>query len=273
MLGEIIRAARIKKSLTQASLARQAGVSRRHLAALEKGANISLLVLRKVAAVLGLTEIDLGELSLHANADSASVVNLPLLTETIQEARSEAHRAQTLLARAEGLLAEDGDEGADVDAFFPRMTARVIDVTPRKSDHHSVADKQPIEQVAVAAEVRQGGVPKELNGDDLVILPSPMVDKGEIVFRARGRNMREVGIEDGDLLVIELRPRGRAATGELVIGRVGEEVYVGRWWQKHGRKSLMTDTRAEIAVSGNLKIVAAINQIIRPKKKGLRTKD
>ena len=61
MLGQIIRAARIKKGLTQARLARLAGVSRRHLAALEKGANVSVLVLKKVAAVLELTAIDLGD--------------------------------------------------------------------------------------------------------------------------------------------------------------------------------------------------------------------
>ena len=39
MLGETIREARIRKGLTQARLAKMAGVSRRHLAALEKGAN------------------------------------------------------------------------------------------------------------------------------------------------------------------------------------------------------------------------------------------
>lgn len=262
MLGDIIRAARVKKGLTQASLARQAGVSRRHLAALEKGANVSVLVLRKVAAALGLSEIDLGDLAIHATVPATPHVNLSLLSETIQEARSEADRAQALLARAEDLLSDE----AGVVAFFPRMQARILDVSRRKSGDGAVADKQQLAEIKVSAEVRQGTVPKELNGDDVVTLPARMVDKGEIVFRARGATMRDVGIEDGDLLVIELRPRGRAATGELVVGRVGEDVYVGRWWQKHGRKSLMTDTRAEIAVSGSLKIVAAINQIIRPKK-------
>src|SRR6185369_2008169 len=57
MLGETIKEARIRKGLTQARLAKMAGVSRRHLAALEKGANVSILVLRKVTAVLELNEI------------------------------------------------------------------------------------------------------------------------------------------------------------------------------------------------------------------------
>ncbi|HEX7830447.1 MAG TPA: helix-turn-helix domain-containing protein, partial [Thermoanaerobaculia bacterium] len=66
MLGDTVREARIRKGLTQARLAKLAGVSRRHLAALEKGANVSVSILQRVAAVLELTEIPLGDLSLRA---------------------------------------------------------------------------------------------------------------------------------------------------------------------------------------------------------------
>lgn len=51
-LGERVRSRRVDAGLTQARLARIAGVSRRHLAALEKGANVSLLVLKRVSDVL-----------------------------------------------------------------------------------------------------------------------------------------------------------------------------------------------------------------------------
>ena len=91
----------------------------------------------------------------------------------------------------------------------------------------------------------------------------------EIVFRARGEKLRHEGIEDGDLLVVQLRPKGRAASGELVIGKIGEEVYVGRWWQKNGSKALMSDGPSVVttgAAKGTLKVVAAINAIIRPEK-------
>ena len=70
MLGETVRSTRIRRGLTQAKLARLAGVSRRHLAALEKGANVSVNVLRKVASVLDLTEIDLGGISIRTRADA-----------------------------------------------------------------------------------------------------------------------------------------------------------------------------------------------------------
>jgi transcriptional regulator with XRE-family HTH domain len=51
-LGERIRNRRIEAGLTQARLAHAAGVSRRHLAALEKGANVSLGILARVSQVL-----------------------------------------------------------------------------------------------------------------------------------------------------------------------------------------------------------------------------
>src|SRR4051794_31519521 len=104
MLGETVRESRIRKGLTQARLARLAGVSRRHLAALEKEANVSILVLRKVAAVLELNEIQLGG-GLSVRAGSDAMVNVPLLTDTLREARIGAVRAETMIDRAESLLA------------------------------------------------------------------------------------------------------------------------------------------------------------------------
>jgi len=266
MLGQTIRAARIKKGLTQARLARLAGVSRRHLAALEKGANVSVLVLKKVASVLELTDIDLGDVTLHTTRPAAAAINLPLLAETLHEAHTEAIRTQALLARAEGLFGEEKKLG--LVAHFPKLAPRVLDVTPRRGA--AVADTDAnVAQLAISADVKQGEPVHELSEGETVAIPAPLIDKGEIVFRARGEELRDVGIEDGDLLVIELRTKGRAATGELVLGKVGEDVYIGRWWQKHGEKRLMTDSRADIAVASKrgFKVVAVVNQIIRPKAK------
>src|ERR1043165_5621108 len=249
MLGQIIRAARIKQGLTQARLARLAGVSRRHLAALEKGANVSVLVLKKVAAVLELTEIDLGEVTLKTTRPAAAAINMPLLAETIHEAHTEALKAQALLARAEGLFGEEKKLG--IVAHFPTLAARVLDVTPRRAG--SVADNDVnVAQLAISADLKQGEPVRELTDGETVAIPAPLIDKGEIVFRARGDELRDLGIEDGDLLV-----------------NGGEDVYVGRWWQKHGEKRLMTDKRAEIAVASKrgFKVVAVVNQIIRPAKK------
>ena len=262
MLGDTIRAQRIRKGLTQAKLARLATVSRRHLAALEKGANVSIAVLKKVAAVLDLNEINLGSVTLQTGSADPNKVNVPLLADTLREARAAAAHHESLLARAETLL---GSEGATV-SRFPLMPIRRLD-NPRAAARQAIADGTAgMSQVDVKGEIRQGE-PVDETATGHVSLPSSVVEDGEVVFRARGERLRDQGIEDGDLLIVQLRPKGRAATGELVIGRIGDAVYIGRWWQKHDRKALMSDGLSEVttgAAKGALKVVAVINTIIRP---------
>jgi transcriptional regulator with XRE-family HTH domain len=266
MLGDTVREARIRKGLTQARLAKLAGVSRRHLAALEKGANVSINILQRVANVLDLTEIHLGDLSLRAGKGDRGAVNMPLLTDTIREARAEAERAQAFLARAENLLANDGGTGnGPVELKFPRLPVRRVD-GPRVSAGIAVLRERPDwVEVETAGEIRHGEAIDEKTKEKIP-MPKSIVEKGEIVFRARGENMRDQGIEDGDLLVVEIRPRGRAATGELVIGKIGRLVFVGRWWQKHGQKSILSNNLSDVTVgraARSLRVVAVINQIVR----------
>jgi len=131
-----------------------------------------------------------------------------------------------------------------------------------------VADSADTASVKVSAELRQGEPVVEIKGETAAI-PASLIERGEIVFRARGDKLRHEGIEDGDLLVVQLRQTGRAASGELVIGKVGETVFVGRWWQKNGQKALMSDGPSEVttgAAKRTLKVVAAINAIVRPEK-------
>lgn len=275
MLGETVRSTRIKRGFTQARLARLAGVSRRHLAALEKGANVSINVLQKVASVLDLSEINLGELKVQTPKSDSTVVNMSILADTIREAHAGAFHAQLLLARAETLIDQGNghgngspSNGGGIVAHFPKMPPQLIDIRRRRVTTGSVADKNAASGVAIAGEIRQGEAVVELSGET-AYLPSSVLEKGEVVFRARGDGMKEQGIEDGDLLVVELRQTGRAATGELVIGKVGELLYVGHWWQKHGHKAIMSDGPAELTTGGTskrtLKVLAAINAIIRPK--------
>lgn len=59
-LAIALRTARERKKLTQQRTAQAAGVSRGQLAKTEKGGNVSVDFLRKVAPVLGLTHIPIG---------------------------------------------------------------------------------------------------------------------------------------------------------------------------------------------------------------------
>src|SRR5213592_311689 len=155
MLGETVRSARIKKGLTQAKLARLAGVSRRHLAALEKGANVSVLVVKKVASVLDLTDINLGPLVLHAARDPNAQVNMRILAETIREAHADALRAQSLLAEAEGMMDEGKKRTSKTVVRFPKMPARRVP-TRGRGTATLIADAPGTTSVKVSAEIRQG---------------------------------------------------------------------------------------------------------------------
>jgi transcriptional regulator with XRE-family HTH domain len=266
MLGDTVREARIKKGLTQARLAKLAGVSRRHLAALEKGANVSVNILQRVATVLDLNEIHLNDLSLRSGERERSTVNMPLLTDTIREALAEAERAQAILARAETLLADHGGNGDHgIEMRFPRLPVRRIESPRASAGVDALRERPDWVEIETAGEIRHGEAVDE-KATEKVLLPKTVVEQGEIVFRARGDNMRDQGIEDGDLLVVETRPRGRASTGELVIGKIGRIVYIGRWWQKHGQKALLSNGLSEVTVgrsARSLRVVAAINQIVR----------
>jgi transcriptional regulator with XRE-family HTH domain len=264
MLGETIREARIKKGLTQARLAKMAGVSRRHLAALEKGANVSVSILQRVAAVLELAEIQLGALSLRSAETPA--VNVPMLSEAIREARADNERANAILARAEEFLggAAAGDGFPQIGMAFPRMPIRRIDA-PSMSTGDLLRERPDYLEIETAGVVRQGQ-PVDEAAKEKVALPRNLIEEGEIVFRFRGDGLGDQGIGDGDLLVVENRPRGRASNGELVVGRIGKQVWIGRWWQKHGQKGLMSNGMSEVTTgrsSRSLKVVAAVNQILR----------
>lgn len=267
MLGEAVREARIRKGLTQARLARLAGVSRRHLAALEKGANVSINVLKKVATVLELHDIQLGDLALHSGSADQASVNMPMLTDAIREAKAETVRTQAILARAEGLLGAGNSNPAmgDLEVRFPMMPLRRLN-GPSSRSGDMIAEGEEWSEVTTSGEFRQGQ-PIDETVKGAVTIPSSLVEKGELVFRARGDGLRHQGIEEGDILVAELRPRGRAATGEIVLGRIGRNVYLGRLWQKHGQKALMSDGLNDVTMgrsSRTMKVVAVVNQIIRP---------
>src|SRR3954447_1537909 len=262
MLGETVRESRIRKGLTQARLARMAGVSRRHLAALEKGANVSISVLKKVAAVLELTEIQLGGgLSVRAGGDA--VVNIPLLTDTLREARIGAVRAEMMIDRAESLLS-GGEPSPMIVADAPtHPVSSHLPGTPLWIlGPRAMREGQDWMEIRTSGELQQGQPVDEMRRE-VVVIPAQSMEKDELVFRANG-DMSPVGIRDGDLLVAENRPRGRANNAELVIARAGKNVWVGRWWSKNGQKGLVDDRRNPIETGKkSMKVVAAVTVVLR----------
>ena len=55
-------------------------------------------------------------------------------------------------------------------------------------------------------------------------------DDGEYLLRVRGESMKDIGILEGDLVVV--RPQDTANDGDIVVALVGEEATVKRFFQE-----------------------------------------
>lgn len=195
MIGGTIRSARKARGWTQQQLATEAGVSRRHLIALEHGANVSIDILRKVALALDLHEIELGEVTLMSGADRPH----PSSLEIRDQASEEPWAAKPPLRRGK-----------------------------ERSSY------------AVAAEISRLQPPVER--EETVEIANSVMEVDEILIRVGDDSFEDAGLKAGELLVVQLRPSGDAATGELVILTVGNKVDAGRWWEKRGRRELRYDS-------------------------------
>lgn len=71
----------------------------------------------------------------------------------------------------------------------------------------------------------------EENVEDYVQVPEVAGgEEGEYVLRVRGDSMREVGILEGDFVVV--RPQDTATDGEIIVALVGEEATVKRFFRE-----------------------------------------
>jgi len=82
------------------------------------------------------------------------------------------------------------------------------------------------------------------------------------VFRVAG-DMPDVGLADRDHLIVEPRTNGDAATGEFVIATLGNDAFVGRYWRKHGTRSLLDGAFHVIAQGSALRVLGAVTLVLR----------
>ena len=94
------------------------------------------------------------------------------------------------------------------------------------------------------------------------IIPADKISAGELVFRVAG-DMPDVGLADRDLLIVEPRANGAAATGEFVIATLGNDAFVGRYWKKHGTRAVLDDAFNVIAQGPALRVLGAVTLILR----------
>jgi hypothetical protein len=98
--------------------------------------------------------------------------------------------------------------------------------------------------------------------DEQVMVPADKIDAGDIVFRSGG-DLPDLGVIARDLLIVESRPSGRAATGELVIATLHDRAFIGRWWAKHGTRAVLDEAFKVIAQGPAIRVLGAVTLILR----------
>jgi repressor LexA len=87
-------------------------------------------------------------------------------------------------------------------------------------------------------------------------------EDGEYLLRVRGESMKDVGIMDGDLVVV--RPQETAEDGEIVVALIGEEATVKRFFQEadHVRLQPENDTMEPI-LSTDVRVLGKVVGLMR----------
>ena len=95
---------------------------------------------------------------------------------------------------------------------------------------------------------------------ETVTIPADRIETGELVFRVAGDFL---GLADRDLLIVERRPGGNAATGEFVIATLHERAFLGRWWAKHGDRMVLDNDFHSVAQAPELQVLGAVTLVVR----------
>ena len=98
-VGDQLRLAADRLGFNKNQLSKLSGVSRRHITLAFLGANISLSILKKLARVLDLSIITLGDLSLKSETPPVDAAVLDHATKMLDDAERQVHDALTLLRR------------------------------------------------------------------------------------------------------------------------------------------------------------------------------
>jgi SOS-response transcriptional repressor LexA len=112
--------------------------------------------------------------------------------------------------------------------------------------------------VKVAGEIGQGVA--LLASVESITLPTATFEDHERVYRATDASLAEFDVSEGDLLIVE--PKRKADTGEFVIAVIADQIFVGHWWAKRGRRDVMAADGQQVIVRGAT-VIGAINLIVR----------
>jgi hypothetical protein len=114
--------------------------------------------------------------------------------------------------------------------------------------------------VRVTAAFSQG-VPLA-DSQETVTIPADKIENGEIVLRVM-HDVPTLGLAAQDLLIIEPRAKGHAATGEFIVATLHERAFIGHWWGNHGLRALQDDAFHAIVDAPELTVLGAVTLVAR----------
>lgn len=120
--------------------------------------------------------------------------------------------------------------------------------------------------VRLAGAIVQGAALDTGPAGQRVTVPREKIDRDDLVFRVACADLVAFGIEEGDLLIVEPRPEGDAATAELVLAMLDGRAYVGRWWRKQSRRALLNHGLVPIAEDPALWVTGAVTVVVRERR-------
>jgi SOS-response transcriptional repressor LexA len=112
--------------------------------------------------------------------------------------------------------------------------------------------------VRIAGEVAQGAPLRP--SKETVMLPAAILEAYEEVYRVADASLAGSDLFAGDLLIVA--PKKKAETGELVLARLDAQLFVGRWWAKHGRRDLL-DADGQTIIASGATVIGSINLVVR----------
>jgi len=87
-------------------------------------------------------------------------------------------------------------------------------------------------------------------------------DAGSYLLRVRGDSMKDVGILEGDLVVV--KPQDTAEDGEIVVALVGEEATVKRFFQERDHVRLQPENaEMEPIISRDVRVLGRVVGLMR----------
>ena len=102
----------------------------------------------------------------------------------------------------------------------------------------------------------------EQNIEDHVLLSPDIAQEGFFLLKVRGDSMINVGILDGDMVLV--RPQQEAPQGTIVVALVDGEATVKRFERGNGHVRLVAENPAyEPIVTTNVSLVGAVRGVIR----------